>query len=233
MGTQYATNNYYREERNTYGQAYDICLTNEETPLIVKKICRHYKVGVPRIKFYGSRDSGSMSGWGGNMRLSNNPSLGLIIHELGHMIKGSKEMHKLIGKVAHKGTSHHGLRFQSCIWNIHDWAKKRGYWQELIQNRRNKQADSVVAIIKKEKQAEQPESILQQKIDDTRKKIQKHEDAKDRYAKKLNRLKKLYATKNKKANRSIGALKRALIKYEKEFDLEGCGGKCERDQNLT
>jgi Zn-dependent M16 (insulinase) family peptidase len=159
-----------------------------------------------------------MSGWGGHMRLSNNPSLGLIVHELGHMIKSSKEMRKLIGKVSHKGTSHHGLRFQTCIWNIHDWAKKKGYWQDLIQKRRNKQADQVVAIIQEEKKMEKPENVLQKKIDDTRKKIQKHEDAKVRYNKKLQRLQKLYATKGKKANRSIGALKRALVKYEKELE---------------
>lgn len=219
MGTQYATNTYYREERATYQEAYGFYLTNEETPLIVKKICRHYKVQPPRIKFYGSRDSGSMSGWGGNMRLSNNPSLGLIIHELGHMIKGSKEMHKLIGKVANKGTSHHGLRFQACIWNIHDWSKSKGYWQEIIQKRREKFAAKAVQEIRQEKEQSEPKNIMATKVEETRKKIQKHEAAKERYAKKLKRLTKLYDTKTKKANRSIGALNRALVKYEKELKI--------------
>jgi len=217
MGTQYATNNYYREERATYQDAYGFYLMNEEVPLIVNKICRHYKVEPPRIKFYGSRDSGSMSGWGGHMRLSNAPSLGLVIHELGHMIKGSKEMHKLIKKVSHKGTSHHGLRFQACLWNIHNWSKSVGYWQDQLQKRRNKNADQVVAIMREEKALEKPENLLQKKIDDTLKKIHKFEDAKVRYDKKLKRLEKLYATKGKKANRSIGALKRALVGYKNKL----------------
>jgi hypothetical protein len=215
MGTQYATSNYYRHERDTYREAYDLYLSNEEVPLIVKKICRHYKAGVPKIRFHGNRDSGSM-GWG-KMRLSNNPSLGLIIHELGHALKSCPEMQKILRKVSHKGTSHHGLRFQTCIWNIHNWAKSVGYWQDQLQKRRNKQADKVVAIIQEEKALEKPENAVQKKIDDTLKKIQKYEDAKVRYEKKLKRLEKLYATKSKKANRSIGALKRALVGYENKL----------------
>ena len=217
MATQRATDNYYREERNTYREAYDICLTNEEAIFISKKICRHYKTSMPRVTFYGHRDSGSMSSWGGNMRLSNTPSMGLIIHELGHMIKGCAEMRKIIKNVSHKGTSHHGLRFQVCIWNIHNWAKKKGYWQEEIQRRRDRQASKVMKVIYKEKEDEKPENILEQKIEEARKKIKKQEEAKERYVKKLQRLTKLYSTKTKKANRSIGALKRAIVKYEEDL----------------
>jgi hypothetical protein len=150
------------------------------------------------------------------MRLSNNPSIGLIIHELGHDLKTCSEMKKIIGKVSNKGTSHHGLIFQACIWNIHDWAKKKGYWQEEIQRRRDKKKSKEVQIIQK-KDNEKPENILLNKIENARKKIRKNEEAKRRYNKKLNRLKKLYETKTKKANRSIGALKRALVKYEDEL----------------
>jgi len=216
MGTQYATSNYYREERNTYRQAYDLYLTNEEAVLIVKKICRHYKsAGFPDIKFWGTRDSGSM-GYG-QLRISNNPSIGLIIHELGHALKSSSEMQKIIRKVSHKGTSHHGLRFQACIWNIHDWAKKKGYWQEELNKKRHKASQKVEKQVAKVELLKDPKNALVAKIENARKNILKKEQSKDRYQKKLKRLQKLYATKTKKANLSIGAQKRALKKYEEEL----------------
>jgi len=207
-----ATSNYYREESNTYDEAYGLILTNDEAILIVKKILRHYKAGMPNIRFYGNRDSGSM-GYG-ELRLSNNPSIGLIIHELGHALKPGKVMREALKNIAHKGTSHHGLRFQVCICRIHTWAKTKGHWQEEILRRRAKEASRVKQVVVEEKELENPENLLRKKIEDARKKIKKNEDAKVRYEKKIRRLRKLYATKTKKLNRSNGALKRALANYE-------------------
>jgi len=127
-------------------------------------------------------------------------------------------MKKILKNVPHKGTSHHGLRFQSCIWHIHHWAKTRGYWQEEIKKRRDKKDSKIQQSVMEKKALESPENLLNKKIADTRKKIEKNEEAKARYEKKLKRLEKLYATKAKKANRSIGALKRSLAKYENELN---------------
>lgn len=216
MATQYATDNYYREERKSYNEAYNYFLTNDEALLIIKKICRHYKSsGIPNIKFWGNRDSGSM-GYG-QLRISNNPSIGLIIHELGHALKSGKVMRESMKCVPHKGTSHHGLRFQHCICKIHYWAKSMGYWQDELKNKRQKAAQKIEKKTIQAKLMEDPKNVLLSKIENARKNILKNEQAKDRYGKKLKRLQKLYATKSKKANLSIGAQRRALKKYEEEL----------------
>ena len=216
MASYRATDNYYREERDTYREGYGVYLRNEEVPLILKKLCKHYKARVPRVRFYGHSDSGS-AGYGG-LRLSNEPSMGLLIHEFGHYVKNSGTMADILKKVSNKGTHHHGLRFQTCIYRIHTWAKEKDYWRGQIKRRREKaQAKVKEKKVHEEKKKTDPNYLLGQKIKDTKKKIENKEAALNRYAKRLAYFKKLYGTKTKKANRSIGALKRALIKYEAEL----------------
>lgn len=66
----------------------NIILEKNDVLVITRKLCRHFKFREPEIKFYGTRDSGAMLGhW---MRVSNNPSLYVLIHELSHIYKLEK-----------------------------------------------------------------------------------------------------------------------------------------------
>ncbi len=217
-----ATDNYYRHERDTYRTAYDIRLKDEEVSGILKKLCKHYGgSGVFKIKFYGTRDSGS-AGYG-NLRLSHEPSMGLLIHEFGHLAKSLPGMQVILKNVSHKGTSHHGLRFQTCISRIHDWAKNKNYWQDELMKKREKKKNKIeqvkVEIKEIEANKDDPKYTLNSKIDKIKKEILKKELAIKRYEKKLKYFQKLYSTKTKKAHRSIGALNRALKKYESEVEV--------------
>jgi len=220
MATLMATQNYYREERKTYWEAYDFIIHDDEVELILKKLCRHYKVRVPNFRFYGHRDSGS-AGYGG-LRLSHEPSMGLILHEFGHYVLNTKIMKAELTHVSHKGTSHHGLRFQTCLWRVNDWAKGKGYWRDELTKKRLKKKKNLEEVWKAEHatamRTVDPKEVIRDKIAEAEKKILKKLAAKERYEKKLKRLQKLYSTKTKKANRSIGALKRAIVKYNKELD---------------
>ena len=218
MSIQRATNNYYREEEKIYEEAYGIFLKNDEVSLILKKLCRHYEVKVPRVRFWGNRDSGS-SGLRG-IRLSNGPSMGLLIHEFGHYINRrprSEKVRAFITKVPNKGTSHHGLHFQTSIFHIHTWAKSKGYWQLQLHGRRSKKVEKISKRVHEKNKAQTPEAIIEKKIEMTKEKIKKKEDAIQRYNKRLKYFQKLYGNKTKKARRSIGALKSSLEKYEEKL----------------
>jgi len=212
-----ATDNYYAEERKIYKYAYNIYLRNSEVPFILKKLCRHYKVRVPRVRYWGHRDSGS-AGWDG-LRLSNLPSIGLLIHEFGHYAKDKGDIEKILRGCVNKGTSHHGTLFQATLNQVHSWAMSNNYWNEQLQNRRERKDNKISQEIRENKEALRMENILGTKIEKTKKKIYKKEESIKKYNKRLEYYQKLYATKTKNARRSIGSLKGALTKYEKELDI--------------
>lgn len=143
MATSYATANYYAEERRTFKEAYATHVTDDEALLILRKLYRHYKIPKRawdkiRIKFWGHHDSGSARGY--RIRLSHNPTIGLIIHEFVHCGRDWNVFRDFEYKVKDKGSHHHGLRFQVCLSRVHYFAKGKGYWKETLQRRREKRA---------------------------------------------------------------------------------------------
>jgi len=89
---------FYLVERQEFPEAFKSQVIDSEVKKIVSKLARHFKIGNPRVRFYGNRQSGS-SGW--DIRLSHNPNLGLICHELAHQKhRGhNKKLMSLIGRM--------------------------------------------------------------------------------------------------------------------------------------
>ena len=83
---------YYAKERAAYPAAYSLKLTDEHAKKIVRKLCNHFipknhgfhLVGV-ELNFHGNRQNGRAR-LNGTITLSHTPSLGLICHEVGHLV---------------------------------------------------------------------------------------------------------------------------------------------------
>jgi len=137
MAIRYASDNYYAEERKLYGESYRILINDLDVLIILRKLCSHYRVRVPRVRFWGYRDSGSANGR--EIRLSHNPSMGLIVHEFGHFVQTRSDIFKeMLGRVSNKGTTHHGLHFQIVLNRVHLYSRGKGYWVEQIGRRMDK-----------------------------------------------------------------------------------------------
>jgi len=156
--------------------------------------------------------------------------MGLVIHEFAHLLhsaarrghhqnKNTEELCQVLQRIQNRGTSHHGLHFDTVLNRVHIYAQSKGYWKAQLDKWQTKREED---IRKKDERAKKvvagahpdlPE-VLTEKIKKVRGEIEKKESAKARYAKKLQYYQKLYGTKTNKANRSIAALKRVLTRYE-------------------
>ncbi len=93
---------FYLKERQLYSEAFETKIEDAEAEKLVRKLFRHfYKREANRcmhVRFYGNRQGGSF-GWG--IRLSHNPSIGLICHEVAHwkFKRHTNKMLKFIGKL--------------------------------------------------------------------------------------------------------------------------------------
>jgi len=231
---QYASRGYYDHERKIHSEAYGTGVYDEDAPKILRKLAKHWGLKEPSIRWYSNWGSGSASSWKNELRLSHNPSMGLVIHEFAHLLhakaRGSsslhsdnkhvKELSEALFRIQNRGTSHHGLHFDVVLNRVHVYAKSKGYWKPQLDKWQTKREEDIRK--KKDEKAKEfvakayphLREVVAEKIEKTKAEIEKKEAAKARYAKKLQYYQKLYGTKTKKANRSIAALKRALSRYE-------------------
>jgi len=113
----------YYEERNHWKE-FDIKVSNEHAKMIVKKLARHFKLRIYYIYFHGRNDTGTA--WNsGNMRLSQNPSVGVICHEVNHFLCWKK-----YGKVRH-GTKRWCRQLQIII----NYCRKKDFWKSEYERR--------------------------------------------------------------------------------------------------
>lgn len=225
MAYQYASDNYYAEERRIFRDCYDLQISDDDALLILRKLCRRYKVRIPHVRFWGSRDSGSDGG--GGIRLSHNPTLGLVLHEFAHRAhKKSPEMIELCNRFRNKGTTHHGLHFQAVLRRVVEYARSKDLWKDQLAKRKAKRVEKAAEKktaekktaekIKKAPEERAPEDVIDEKLAATDAKIRRNEERIAGFEKKLQRMTKLYTTKIKKYRRSTAALKRAKEKYLKQ-----------------
>lgn len=105
---------FYLQERQLFPEAFSTKVSDDLARKIVKKLIRHFygrkASSCPSVRFYGHKQSGAL-GWG--MRLSHNPSIGLICHE-----------------VAHMRVSRHSKKLMRLIKKMVKYCKKKNYWEE-------------------------------------------------------------------------------------------------------
>jgi hypothetical protein len=139
MSYQYASRNYYADERKRYSEAYELMLGEVQAEKILKKLNNHYRKEMSKrgfgykpayLVFRGWRDGGCHSGT--RIRVSHNPSIGLLLHEFAHHAHHRAIFAHIYGndKIPNQGTDHHGLHFDICLNHIHEYAKSKGYWRK-------------------------------------------------------------------------------------------------------
>ena len=127
---------YYREERAEFEEAYNLKLSDAQAETIVRKLCHHFMkkrasiVGKalrnPKIRFYGNNQSGNAYfGWNVEIRLSHEPSLGIVCHEVGHVVERYNR------KPAVKRTHFHTKKLRRIVGKLIQYAMKKGLWIKL------------------------------------------------------------------------------------------------------
>lgn len=93
---------------------------NEKDALrIVKKLSRHFKLNEPEIYFYGKIDYGFACRNKNKIKLAHEPSLGVLIHELGHIWINQNKL--FTGKAHTKKLLRIVKRFAKYIMNKEYW----------------------------------------------------------------------------------------------------------------
>jgi len=92
---------FYKNEHHIFNEAFNLKLSDAEAVEIVKKLTRHFKLKFGSVRFYGAKQSGRCGWWTAELRLSHNPSLGLVCHEVAHLAerRHCKKLMKVMGKL--------------------------------------------------------------------------------------------------------------------------------------
>ena len=120
---------YYEKEEDAYCKAYGFKLTDDLARLVVRKLCLHFMklheseicgcaLRNPKVKFFGHRQSGYAS-YRGRICLSHNPSLGLVCHEVAHLV------HRYNSK-----STRHTKKLMRTVGRLIDYALKKKLWDE-------------------------------------------------------------------------------------------------------
>ena len=121
--------NFY--ERNHWEKENDMKVSNKEAEMVVKKLSKHFKLSIRYVEFYGFRDSGMASSWSGRIRLSNNPSVHVICHEVCHFLCWKKVRQ---GKFK-KHPQHGSKKWLTQLKVVHNYVIKHNYWKEEFERR--------------------------------------------------------------------------------------------------
>jgi hypothetical protein len=112
---------WLHKEHETFKNHYEKKVSDEAAEIIVYKLARHFRIGKIHLRFFGNRQSGAAwPGWR-NLRLSHNPSLGLIAHELVHLLK--------------KNCRHGSKLWNRTMQRILNYGDKKNWWEEEITKR--------------------------------------------------------------------------------------------------
>lgn len=135
-----ATKDQYREMRRLCRQVTNVYLSDEEAVKMAKRIHknltqkmaaknRRLTLKPPTIVFRGKRQSGSS--WGGEIRISHDPSVYLLIHELAHEYHG--HIYPIVGKKENKGTpNHHGPDYLAHLLFIKEMVLKKKVYKKWL-----------------------------------------------------------------------------------------------------
>jgi hypothetical protein len=82
---------YYADEEEVFRQEREMKISDAEAGLVYQKLVKKYKLP-QRLEFYGNQQSGSCSVC--RIRLSHNPSIATLSHEVAHAIQYKKFKNK-------------------------------------------------------------------------------------------------------------------------------------------
>ena len=185
---------YYQEEHQMFKPQSEIQLNNLETQYIFNKFKKRYKLD-HYLEFRGYSNSGRCGRR--RLRVSHNPTLGVLLHEIGHAVQYKKRMwsdEKL--KQRWHGKQHRTIvkrLYRITNPKIEQWKNEANFKSIMYLERIQKREQ---AIVQKNEQKKTPQYRLEQ----IQKKIKSWESKKKRAEnrlKKLRRIEKIWIKKNK------------------------------------
>jgi len=115
---------YYAKEEAAVSQVAPeiskIILTDHEAEIILRKLCRHFRVSIPDLKFWGTRAFGNYWPSGHLIKVNHNPKLTYLIHELGHHIINSWSQYRV--------RSYHNKKQLRIVLRMVKYSQKLNYW---------------------------------------------------------------------------------------------------------
>lgn len=135
-----ATQSQYAGMQRMCGISSSIHVDNKMATRILHRLCKKYNI-YTKVKFWGNHDSGCS--YGGEIRLSNRPSIYLIMHEFAHEAQvRSTFFREKLAKLKNIGTDHHGLHYETVLNHVNQFCKKSNYFDKM----RNRVKKSQVKI---------------------------------------------------------------------------------------
>jgi len=131
---------YYSKEQEQLQEAYSLKVSDEDAKVIVKKLLRHFIK--PRfqcnIRFFGNCQSGGAYN-NGDIRLSHEPSLGLVCHEVAHQVLTWNQRQKrrvyvqtASGWKKPQKPRHHSKKLLRTVQKLYAYVKKHGFWIYIL-----------------------------------------------------------------------------------------------------
>lgn len=109
---------FYRKEKELFPKEHDLILTEKEALAISKKLSRHFKFTVAKVKFYGKINCGYSWFMLRRIKVCHKPSLLVFVHELVHLYEYQVHSNK-----------RHNKHMLKSIAKFLKYCNKMNYWR--------------------------------------------------------------------------------------------------------
>jgi len=182
---------YYADERELFRKEREMKILDAEAVSIYEKLAGKYKLS-QKLEFYGNRQSGSCSVF--RIRLSHNPSIAILSHEVAHAIQYKKFKKKygyINGNPNLKKHKWHTKKHSRIVRRICDYINKNiDQWRLQQQERKNRRIAKFYDRIEHEQQQQENKKKPEFKLIKIRELIKKWEGKRKRADNKLKKLQK-------------------------------------------
>jgi len=183
---------YYADEKEVFRQEREMKISDAEAELVYQKLAKKYKLS-QRLEFYGNRQSGSCSSC--RVKLSHNPSIAILSHEVAHAIQYAKFKKKygyINGNPNLKKHRWHTKKHQRIMRKVCDYINKNiDQWRTGQKERSERKCIGFERKLKLEEQRMQERKTPQFKLIKIRELIKKWEGKRKRAENKLKKLQKM------------------------------------------
>jgi len=173
---------YYRKEREEFDEAFKKELSICQAEIIYKKLCKHFKLRMPRLVWTSGRNHPHCSQWSICLNYNYN-TIGVICHELAHLFMFQK-----------LNTHGHNKKHKRIMKRMIRYCEKKNWFEAELKRRTEP---------KPQKPEPTKQEIQQQKITKAEKKMKRYEMKIKMYQKKLSKANKSLTILKKRCSSSL------------------------------
>lgn len=110
---------FYFREYVKFPEEHKLFMTDKEAVLICRKIARHFSFQFDKVSFRGNRQYGFAFDQKNEIRISHNPNIEIICHELAHIHNRQKF-----------NNPYHNKKLMKTIEKFLKYCKTKNYWRK-------------------------------------------------------------------------------------------------------